>query len=127
MSQKDLVTEDEEKLMMQVLEQFKLDISDAKAVENELNVKLTQTEQDNIHDILQKQAEWKSIITQLQIAQRQLLDMKSWLDKQQEKLSLMQRDIEQIEAENNDMEVQARNHQRLSEQLRNLTVCISDS
>ena len=87
-----------------------------------MNAKLAQAEQDNIHDILQKQAEWKGIITQLQIAQKQLVDMKGWLDKQQEKLMLMQRDIEQIELENNDMEVQARNHQRLSDELVKLTV-----
>lgn len=35
---------------------------------------------------------------------------------------LMQRDIEQIEEENNEMEIQAQNHQKLADELKNLTV-----
>jgi DNA repair exonuclease SbcCD ATPase subunit len=47
--------------------------------------------------------------------------MGDWLDRYHQKLMLMQKDIEQIETENNNMEIQARNHEQLAVELERLS------
>ncbi|KAL9658567.1 hypothetical protein ABK040_006105 [Willaertia magna] len=120
MSQRDLITEEEEKIMKKVIEQFNQDISDAKLVASELSQRLAIYERENIHTILQKQEQWELVISQLESAEVQLVDMNDWLERYNKKLMLMQKDIVQIESENNNMEVQARNLKRLSDELDNL-------
>nr|CAG4717564.1 unnamed protein product [Naegleria fowleri] len=116
-SQKDLVTEEEEKIMRKVLEQFNEDMSDAKLVSSQLNQRLAIYERENIHAILQKQEQWERIIGQLDQVEGQLEEMNDWLERYNKKLMLMQKDIVQIESENNNMEVQARNLKYLSDEI----------
>jgi hypothetical protein len=71
-AQKDLVTEEEQRIMRKILDQFNLDISDAKHVSSELQARLALTERENIHAILQKQDQWEGIIKQLDGAKTQL-------------------------------------------------------
>ena len=122
-SQRDLVTEEEEKIMRKVLEQFNEDMSDAKQVSSQLNQRLAIYERENIHAILQKQDQWEMIIQQLDNTENLLEDMNDWLEKYNKKLMLMQKDIVQIESENNNMELQARNLKCLSDELDSLIVC----
>jgi len=124
-SQKDLVTEEEEKIMRKVLEQFNEDMSDAKLVSSQLNQRLAIYERENIHAILQKQDQWEQVIAQLDTAEGQLEEMNDWLERYNKKLMLMQKDIVQIESENNNMEVQARNLKCLSDEIDQLVVSIN--
>ncbi|KAL0485934.1 exocyst complex component SEC3A [Acrasis kona] len=123
-AQKDLVTEDEQRIMRKILDQYNLDISDAKNVSSEIQDRLALTERENIHAILQKQDQWEGIINQLDVARSQLGEMNEWLDRYNQKLVLMQKDIEQIESENNNMEIQARNYEQLAKELNRLSVSV---
>lgn len=61
---------------MNVLQQYNLDISDAKLVTEQLSHRLGEAEQENIHDILEKQNEWQNIIIQMRSTREQLADIK---------------------------------------------------
>jgi hypothetical protein len=121
MEQQELFTLEEESLITRILENYKIDISDSKKLTLVLTSEIERMETENIHDILEKQEQWGVVISLLSVAEKQLFYMDSWLSKYNEKLEKMRREIEQIEAENNYMETQARNLSNLDSELTKLT------
>lgn len=83
------MTADEEQIIMDVLRQFNLDISDAKLVTDQLTQRLEETEQENIHAILEKQKEWQEIILQMRATKEQLSGIRTWIDHYNEKLMVL--------------------------------------
>lgn len=120
MNQEDLFTKDEELMIMKILEQYKIEISDSKKLQQILRDEIEKSEIENIHEILEKQEQWSNVLSLLIVCEKHLSYMDGWLMKYNDKLQRMRREIEQIESENNYMETQARNLNNLDLELMKL-------
>ena len=63
--------------MEELLGSFNIDISDAKSFASRLAQELSSIEKANIHEILDRQAQWKNILTKLNSVVEQLAEMES--------------------------------------------------
>ena len=86
--QEELFTPDEEKLITNILEQYKLEISDSRHLTEVLTNEIEKAEIENIHEILENQEQWAGVMTQLTINEKQLIYMDGWLTKYHEKLEV---------------------------------------
>lgn len=115
------VTEEEEDLLTQVLQEYNLDISDPSTVTKELTDRLQEMETHNINEILERNKEWLALVERIRNTKNQLLTMKKSLNLYQNELQNLKLDISQIEQKNNEMDVQSTNHEKLRKELQNLS------
>lgn len=94
-----MISKEEEEKLNKILQVYKLDISDAKAITAMLTEELVQQEKvynispylyikQIIHEIFEKQMEWRGLIAKLDVTQEQLDVMDSWLKKYNSELSV---------------------------------------
>lgn len=120
-SQKALLTPAEDQQLRKLLTQLNLPLESFHSSHGLLSKKLVECEKQNIHSILLQQDSWREVNDSLLVCEKMLKEMGTWVDKYSRKLIIMQKDIEQIEKENNALEVMWRNHQSLLKELDSLT------
>lgn len=120
-SQKALLTDAEDEQLRNLLDQLHLPLESFHKSHSILNKKLVDCEKQNIHAILLQQDSWQEVNDNLFICEKMLKEMGTWVDRYSRKLVIMQKDIEQIEKENNALEVMWRNHNALLKELDSLT------
>lgn len=116
-AQESLVSKVEEEDMEALLGRYVIGIDEAEAFSERLKRELGALEAANVHAILESETLVKDVLLSLDDATEHVQDMEHWLNEFNVKLRRMREDIEQIEAQNNMLEVQAVNNNALLQEL----------
>ncbi|CAI5477960.1 unnamed protein product [Closterium sp. Yama58-4] len=120
MAQDSLVSKVEEEDMEALLGTYVIGIDEAEAFSERLKRELGALEAANVHAILESEALVEEVVDSLDEAAGRVEDMENWLNVFNVKLKHMRDDIESIEAQNNMLEMQAKNNKKLLEELETL-------
>ncbi|CAI5512837.1 unnamed protein product [Closterium sp. Naga37s-1] len=120
MAQDSLVSKVEEEDMEALLGIYVIGIDEAEAFSERLKRELGALEAANVHAILESEALVEEVVDSLDEAAGRVEDMENWLNVFNVKLKHMRDDIESIEAQNNMLEMQAKNNKKLLEELETL-------
>lgn len=110
----------EEAILKKTCEKYNLDVNNTDQVLKRLKEDKDELEKFNIEFILDKKTEWDQILNEVKGMKEQLFRMHTWMKGYSTRLESLQKDISQVEIENNEMEIEARNHDLLSTELTNL-------
>jgi hypothetical protein len=115
-----LISSNERDVIEKVFNKYNINITDYDNIREVLNKENDNCEYQNIEEILSKQNQLNNLIFEVVSTKNNLFDINKEMKEHIIKLENLQQEIKQIEIDNNEMELEARNTQNLTEDLKKL-------